>query len=367
MQTAQDWTTAWAPNRSLVPPDLIIRSGAKVHLAQPIDGPVAIGREPTLRIVIDDPRISRTHAVIEPAYGGWTMTDTGSANGMFADGLRRTAVAITDGATIYLGHPDGIPVTFAFADPVKASPRDEAVPAHVRPDAGVARAGAAVAARRSELGYSPHRLENDQIASEAVLCGFERGEIWPAGTTRAKLEGYLRWPVGTIAGIRHGAPIPEDDTAEIAYGPSQAALIADAAELELAAISARIDAVARIGNPASGVQIALLLADLRALQRAVANAAHTVKGGPQLAAILSEVRHRYHELIECAARAPNATLGQRLYALRRRLELSAEEVADMAGVSTNDVTAAETDHVLTPRAARALEGFLAALAPLPHN
>jgi pSer/pThr/pTyr-binding forkhead associated (FHA) protein len=361
MQTAQDWTTAWAPNRSLVPPDLVIHCGDNVHLAQPADGPVAIGREPSVRIVIDDPRVSRTHVLVEPAYGGWTVTDTGSTNGMFADGLRRTAVAITDGATIHLGNPAGIPVTFGFADPEIPLPRNQSGGTPVPTDPGVVRAGAAVAARRRELGYSQRRLDDDQIVSERVLSGFEHGQIWPAGTTRAKMEGYLRWPVGTIAAIRHGARPPEDDTAEIAYGPAQAAMIADAAALELAAIRARIDTVPSIADPAFGVHIAALLADLRALQSAVANTVHTVQGAPQVAVILSEVRHSYHDVIERAARAPKATLGQRLCALRLRTELSADEVADVAKVAVDDVTAAEADHMLAPKTASALEAFIAAL------
>ena len=48
---------------------------------------------------------------------------------------------------------------------------------------------------------------------------------------------------------------------------------------------------------------------------------------------LSTVRKRYDELMLRSATAPAATLGQRLYAARRRAKLTAEETANAAGVS----------------------------------
>ena len=49
------------------------------------------------------------------------------------------------------------------------------------------------------------------------------------------------------------------------------------------------------------------------------------------------------------ARSPNATLGQRLYAARRRAELTVEEVANATGLSAELITAAEADGPVDPK------------------
>ena len=43
--------------------------------------PVTIGREAHNTVTIDDQRVSRSHARVEPAGAGWAVVDVGSANG----------------------------------------------------------------------------------------------------------------------------------------------------------------------------------------------------------------------------------------------------------------------------------------------
>lgn len=76
-----------------------------------------------------------------------------------------------------------------------------------------------------------------------------------------------------------------------------------------------------------------MLSQLRKLETVAANAARAAKGSPDVVMALSTVGKRYDELTLRAAKAPTATLGQRLYAARRRAELTAEETANAAGVS----------------------------------
>jgi transcriptional regulator with XRE-family HTH domain len=63
-----------------------------------------------------------------------------------------------------------------------------------------------------------------------------------------------------------------------------------------------------------------------------------------------------------AATAPNATLGQRLYAARRRANLSAAETANAVGVSAELIDAAEAGQPMTDNDAAALDAFVAQLS-----
>ena len=73
-------------------------------------------------------------------------------------------------------------------------------------DPGMARAGAAAAARRRELDISQRSLAADGIINAGALISFEKGRSWPRDRTRAKLEEVLRWPPGTIARLGRAAP-----------------------------------------------------------------------------------------------------------------------------------------------------------------
>ncbi|MDT5007729.1 MAG: hypothetical protein QOJ24_4905, partial [Mycobacterium sp.] len=70
-------------------------------------------------------------------------------------------------------------------------------------DPGIARAGAAVAARRRELDIKQRNLAKYKIINAGALIAFEKGRSWPRERTRAKLEEILQWPAGTIATIRY--------------------------------------------------------------------------------------------------------------------------------------------------------------------
>ena len=87
---------------------------------------------------------------------------------------------------------------------------DAADSSAVEVDPGMARAGAAAAARRRELDISQRSLAADGIINAGALISFEKGRSWPRERTRAKLEEVLQWPPGTIARIRRGGPaVPE--------------------------------------------------------------------------------------------------------------------------------------------------------------
>ena len=79
---------------------------------------------------------------------------------------------------------------------------------------------------------------------------------------------------------------------------------------------------------------------------------------PALIKALSAVRTRYDELMLRAARAPQATLGQRLYAARRGANLTILETAQAAGVSEEDIVGAEAEEPVPADAVRAIESLI---------
>ena len=69
---------------------------------------------------------------------------------------------------------------------------DAADSSAVEVDPGMARAGAAAAARRRELDISQRSLAADGIINAGALISFEKGRSWPRERTRAKLEEVLK-------------------------------------------------------------------------------------------------------------------------------------------------------------------------------
>ena len=80
----------------------LIELGTGCVYPVPRDG-LAIGRGPECDIVVDDPGVSRRHAVVKPGRGGFTITDE-SANGTFVNGRRMTgAQALRHGDVVGIG------------------------------------------------------------------------------------------------------------------------------------------------------------------------------------------------------------------------------------------------------------------------
>lgn len=265
-------------------PALSIRCGGETHTVMPADAPVLIGRELPAHIRVDDPRISRVHARIDVHGERWTVSDAGSTNGIYVDGRREQLVDVGAGATVHLGHADGIVVTFAVDLAASAPTTTE-----TDIDAGIARAGAAVAERREELGFPPQRLVEDGIVDRTTLAAFEDGRAWPADDERARLERYLGWPPGAIAAVRAGSAAPEDDSTEILSDTVQVAVMVDAAELALGGVRARIAHAPPRTDPGYPDYVDTLLGDLRRLEATVLNAGRNARRA-DVARLLEDIR-----------------------------------------------------------------------------
>ena len=62
-----------------------------------------VGRDPSSDLVLNDPKCSRRHAVIETSGDGITIRDSGSANGVFVNGKKTERSRIRDGDVIKVG------------------------------------------------------------------------------------------------------------------------------------------------------------------------------------------------------------------------------------------------------------------------
>ena len=227
-------------------------------------------------------------------------------------------------------------------------------------DPGIARAGAAVAARRRELDIKQRNLAKYKIINAGALIAFEKGRSWPRERTRAKLEELLQWPAGTIATIRYGGPVP-GTTPEPAADDGAASLIVGAVEVAMKTFGAAIDSLPDDDDPAFPDRATVILGDLRKLEAVVARAAQRSRGTPDVVLALRTVRRRYDDLMFRAAAGPAATLGQRLYAARRRANLSAAETANAAGVPVELVDAVEAGEPATDADATTLNNLIAYL------
>jgi transcriptional regulator with XRE-family HTH domain len=224
-------------------------------------------------------------------------------------------------------------------------------------DPGLARAGAAAAARRRELDISQRSLAADGVINAGALIAFEKGRSWPRERTRAKLEEVLRWPPGTIARLRNGEPV-QDKPTEPADGADEGQLIAQAVITAVHTLDGAVDSLPPVEDAEFTPRVAAILADLRQLEAVTARATRISRVTPTLIKALGTVRRQIDELTMVAATAPRATLGQRVYASRRRANLTIAETAQAAGVSEDDIARAEAEQPVPSASIDAIESLL---------
>jgi ABC transport system ATP-binding/permease protein len=102
-----------------------------------------IGRDPDADIVVNDPRVSWQHAMLQFDGSAWVLQDSGSTNGTFLGAERVSRVPVGGGCTVRLGHPsDGPAMSLSLAQAPAAGRGSTALASS---PAGAA-AGAAMAA-----------------------------------------------------------------------------------------------------------------------------------------------------------------------------------------------------------------------------
>ncbi len=167
------------------------REGGEAH---PVAGPVVLGRDGGCDVVLDvrrDAVASSRHAHVLPAFGRVVVTDLGSANGTFVDGLRCAQRLAKAGAVIELGRPDGPrffvePLAAGAAPPPTAPvPRPTATP---RPGGESGRRRPA-AALPSVAAGGKKPIELEQFRLEVVANG-RRGRVFGFVKTEASFGSY---------------------------------------------------------------------------------------------------------------------------------------------------------------------------------
>ena len=91
--------------------------GSERYSHELADGETIIGRRPDCHIVIGNSHVSRRHAQITAEAGTYTITDLGSTNGTYVNGVHITEQILKNGDRIELGK-DRVPLVFS-TEPTK--------------------------------------------------------------------------------------------------------------------------------------------------------------------------------------------------------------------------------------------------------
>lgn len=277
-------------------PRLAINVEGRDYNIQPHDGAVTIGRELPSQIRVNDPRISRTHIRIEPVGDSWRLTDVESKNGTFVDGHRVASIPVDQALIVHLGNANGVVVRLNTVP-------DES-------DGGL----------HTAVGH----LGRDDDAET---------------TTEEETDDIE----------------PEDESTEALGTTVRVTVMVDAAVIGLRRIERRIAVLPAPSDPEFHPQASQLLSDLRRIENTIINDVRNTSGRPEVALILSDVRNTYADLVFRVARAPRATLGQRLCAARNEARLTVQEIATAAAVPVDDVTNAEAELPVPPSTQAALQ------------
>jgi hypothetical protein len=152
-----------------------------------------------------------------------------------------------------------------------------------------------------------------------------------------------------------GQAAPQDDSS----------IIVSLSEAAMHMYSAAIDALPFAEDKKFHKRADVVLEGLRKLRTALVDAASSNRPSPAVIVELSNVRRRYDSLMEHAAAAPGSSLGQQLYVTRVHAKLSAEEVANGAGLPTQLPDELEAGGTPNDDEAARIRDTIAALGGVP--
>jgi pSer/pThr/pTyr-binding forkhead associated (FHA) protein len=176
-----DHVTATAPAGE--PRGWLVDAWGRPH---PLGVRATVGRRPEVGITVLSGSVSRDHAELSEASGGWQLRDLGSRNGTEIDGVRVQGRApLADGATVRFGD-----VSFLFRDGSVAMPSIE----HGSVETVQAGGGAAIR----------YAIAGDEI--ELVLLGASPTDATggPAGALLYRAVGAASWSETTLPPLEFG-------------------------------------------------------------------------------------------------------------------------------------------------------------------
>jgi transcriptional regulator with XRE-family HTH domain len=227
---------------------------------------------------------------------------------------------------------------------------------------GVSRAGAEFAARRRELGISQRKLATIKVITAPALIAFEKGRAWPRERTRAMLEEAVQWPAGSLARLRAGGSVSfSTPSAAGNHEIEQLPPFAGAVNVAMSAVTSAIDALPADEDPRFTARARSVLADLRQLESITAQAVRSSQGSAAIIRTLASIRNRYDALMTRAAATADATLGQRLYTVRREANLSAAEAAAAMQTAPEVVSDAEGEKPVSADDQQRIETLISTL------
>jgi transcriptional regulator with XRE-family HTH domain len=109
----------------------------------------------------------------------------------------------------------------------------------------------------------------------------------------------------------------------------------------------------------------VVLSGMRKLKTGLTEGANRSRSTPMVIVALADVRKRYDDLMARAAAAPGSTLGQQLYAARVEAKLSAQEVANGAGLPVDLINDLEAGEIPTEKEAAKVRELIEALGGVP--
>jgi pSer/pThr/pTyr-binding forkhead associated (FHA) protein len=108
---------------------LVLVVDGRVSQTFPVRGTIHLGRDRTNSVVVSDQKVSRHHAVLAPLGDAFLLTDQGSANGTFLNGVLisqptrlkpQDKIGIGDTTFIFTTTPDSVPI--AEPEPTRRPP-----------------------------------------------------------------------------------------------------------------------------------------------------------------------------------------------------------------------------------------------------
>ncbi len=129
LPTSEDLHAAETMVTGSVWPHLRVVSGIGQGQEFKLQGRARVGRAQDNEIILDDPKVSRHHAVFNLEAEGWVVTDLGSANGTFVNGEQIEApYRLQSGDRISVGE-----VVLSYTEPAAEQPSPAPAAAPVAP------------------------------------------------------------------------------------------------------------------------------------------------------------------------------------------------------------------------------------------